>query len=94
MSVMVISVEESFQALVVILSIMLAIFLTLGIFVLVYVLKVIKNIRHITEKAEQIADRAESMSAMFEKTAPTVAVGRLVGNLMEMFKSNDKRGKK
>lgn len=77
----------SYDILVIMLSVMLAIFLTLGIVVMVFVIKILKNIRVITEKAEQIADKAEHITEFFQQTAGPVAVGRMISNITDMFKN-------
>jgi type IV secretory pathway component VirB8 len=87
------TVDQSFQILVIILSTFLAIFLVLGIILLIKLIQVTNYVKHVMEKAEQIADRAESMSAFFEKSAPTVAVAKVLGNLIDAFKSSKRRGK-
>lgn len=57
---------ESYDYLVIILSVMLAFFLTLGIIIFIYVLKYIKQIGRITEKAEQAAENIASASNTFK----------------------------
>jgi hypothetical protein len=49
-------------------------------------------VKRITEHAEQVADRAEHISAFFEKTATPVALVKLVTNFSDIFQK--KRGKK
>jgi hypothetical protein len=60
---------SSYDVLVVILSITLAVFLVLGIVVLVYVLKIVKSVKRVVAKAEQVADNVEAMTAVLERTA-------------------------
>jgi len=84
---------ESFDLLVIILSVMLAIFLALSIWVLVYAVKIMKSLRHITEKAEHIADNVDAVGSFFKKTAGPVALGKFVANIVELFKNRQKRGK-
>jgi len=76
----------SYDILVIMLSVMLAIFLTLSIVALVFFIKILKHVRAITAKAEVIADKAEHITEFFENTAGPVAIGRLIGNITEMFK--------
>lgn len=81
----------SYDILVIMLSVMLAIFLTLSIVALVFIIKILRNVRSITQKAEQIADKAEHITEFFQQTAGPVAVGRMISNITEMFKKNSKR---
>ncbi|TXG77954.1 hypothetical protein E6P97_00605 [Patescibacteria group bacterium] len=82
----------SYDILVIMLSVMLAIFLVLGIVAMFFIIKILKNVRVITEKAEKIADKAEHITEFFENTAGPVAIGRLLGNITDMFKNkNSKR---
>ena len=85
------TVDTSFAILVIFLSTALGIFLVLGIILLVNLIKISNYIKHITEKAEQIADRAESMSAFFEKSTAPVFVGRLLSNIMDSIKAPKKK---
>jgi hypothetical protein len=81
-----------FEIIVIILSVFLALFLGLAIFLLVKIIQIIKMVKRITEHAEQVADRAEHISAFFEKTATPVALVKLVTNFSDIFQK--KRGKK
>ena len=83
------------QILLIILSTFLAIFLLLGIVILVMTIKLMKQIRHITEKAENIADRAEAMSEFVGKTAGPVAFGKILLGIIESVREQtNKRSKK
>ena len=81
-----------FEVIVIILSVFLLLFLGLAIFLLVKIIQIIKMVKRITEHAEQVADRAEHISAFFEKTATPVALMKLVTNFSDIFQK--KRGKK
>lgn len=50
-----------------------------------------KSVKHIIGQAEQMADRAEHITAFFEKTATPVALLKLVSNITDVF---NKKGKK
>lgn len=85
--------ENAEQILVVILSGMLALFLLLGIVVLVKVVQILNHIKRLTEKAEQIADKAEAVSEFFQATAGPAAIAKLIGNVVGAMnsKTKDKR---
>lgn len=77
---------------VVILSTTLAVFLVLAIVALIWILQILKYIKHIMQKAEQIADKAESVAEFFERSAPPVAIARLISNVAEsVFNRKNKR---
>lgn len=80
-----------FEALVFVLGVFLAIFLLLGIILTVIVIRVARLAKRITEHAEQVADRAEHVSAFFEKTATPVALMKLVANFTDIL---GKKGRK
>lgn len=82
-----------FEVLVVILSVFLAIYLLLSIFLIAKLIKIVNTIKRITDHAEQVADRAEHISEFFEKTAAPVAIAKLIANLSESFKGKSKKGK-
>lgn len=81
-----------------ILSLFLAVFLVLSIIALVYTIKLIKQLRHITEHAENIAEKAEAVSDFVGKTAGPVAIGKLLFGIVDSVreqtnKRRDKDGK-
>lgn len=78
------------QILVIILSSFLAIFLILAIVATVLSIKVLKHIQKITEKAEAIADKADSVTTFFQQTAGPAAIAKLVSNLVHAVR--DKKG--
>jgi hypothetical protein len=83
------------QVLVIMLASALAVFLVLGIVVLVKVVQILNHVRAITEKAEHIAEQAEAVGAFFQKTAGPVALGKLISNITDhLFQAKDakKRG--
>lgn len=67
--------------LVIILSIFLAIFLGLAITIAIMIIKLLKHIRSIVEKAESIADKAEAVTTFFQNTSGPVAISKLISNL-------------
>jgi predicted PurR-regulated permease PerM len=83
-----------FEALVIILSVMLAFFLLLSIVLLVRILQIIKQVKRITDHAEHAVDKAEEIASFFEKTATPVALVKLIANISEKFtKTADKVNK-
>lgn len=85
--------DLSMQILVIILSTTLAIFLVLAIVLIVKLIQVANAIKHITTKAEEIVDRAEEVSEMFQRTAAPLAVGRLLSNIADLLSRKGKGDK-
>ena len=89
---------DAFEILVLILSILLAIVLTLSIVAIVILIKIIRHIKSIVLQAESVMHDVESVSSFFRKTAPTVAIGNLVANIISHFSlfkdSKNKKGSK
>jgi len=82
------------QILVVILSSMLAIFLILAIVATAKLIQVLDHLKSISEKAEKLANTAETVGEFFKYTAGPAAIGRLISNVSEsVFKHHNKRGK-
>lgn len=82
------------RLLVIILSSTLAVFLILGIVIAVLVVQILRHIKHITEKAESIADKAEAVSEFFERGVGPMAIGRLITNISEViFKKSNKKSR-
>lgn len=74
--------DTTAQALLIIVSAVLIVFLVLlGILVL-YTLSVVRRVRQIMERAEHVAGSMESAAAAFEKTATPLAVLKLVSNIV------------
>lgn len=86
-----------FESLVIILSVMLALFLLLGIVILVKFIQIINQIKRITDHAENVVDKAEDIADFFKKSSGPMAVIKIVGNLSETFHEAagkfNKRGK-
>lgn len=87
--------ETTETILVIFLSSALAVSLLLSVIVLVKVIQLVNTLKRIAEKAEAIADKAETIGGMFSKAAGPVAVGRFMTHLAESVfgksKSKSKR---
>lgn len=82
-----------YETLVIILSVMLALFLTLSIILLIWLLKIVKQVKRITDHAENAVDKAEQVADFFQKTATPVAIMKLVANISEFAQKANKKGK-
>lgn len=81
---------DAFEILVIVLSSILAIFLvgaTIAIFIFV---KILKDVKNITDKASQAADNIEQAAELFKKTSGVAAITKVVSNAISMFKHNSK----
>ncbi len=89
-----------FEVLVVILSVMLALFLLLSIILLVRLIQIANKTKRIVEHAEEAVDKVEEIASFFEKTATPIALMKLVANISEKVTSaadninKRKKGKK
>ena len=80
------------QVLVIIVSSLLSLTLIFGIVLLIVLIKLAKNVRRVTEKAEQLVEDAESAASMFKNAAGPLTVLKTIGNIVEVV-SKHKRGK-
>lgn len=85
------TIDTSASVLVIIVSSLLAIFLLLSIVIAAYSIKLIRHIQRIVEKAEQIADKADSVTTFFQQTAGPAAIAKLISNLIHTVR--DKKEK-
>lgn len=87
------TVSGTEQALLIILSFFLAMFLLLGIIALIWLLQILRELKKIIRHAEVLARETEnSITTFFEKTGPALALFRLVSNMADVFKTK-KKGK-
>ncbi len=82
------------QVLVVILSSALAIFLLLAIFATIKTIQILNHLKTISEKAEKIANTAESVGEFFKYTAGPVAIGKFFSNISDAVYKHNKKSKK
>ena len=78
--------DTASQVLLIIVSITLTLFLIVGIMLAIKLVQILDHVRRITEKAEKIADNAESVSEFFQKTAGPAAITKLVANIVHTLK--------
>jgi hypothetical protein len=83
---------DSYDILVIMLSTFLAIFLLLGIIVLVYLVKLMKNAKEISDKAKTLVDDVSSAASTMKKAAAPAAVAKFVAQqISNATKKNDKK---
>lgn len=74
------------EILVITLGVFLALFLLLGIILVVMIINIAGRIKKIVEKAEAMADKVEHAGDLFHKTAGPLALARIVTNIADSFK--------
>ncbi len=87
------NISTTEQIILVILSLTLAIFLTVSIIATIKVIQILDHLKKITIKAESIADKAESVTTFFQNTTGHVALGKLLSNIFNASREH-KTGKK
>jgi len=83
--------DTASQALLIIVSTVLSIFLLASIIALVYIVKILKQVRRITAHAENVAESVEAAANTFEKAASPVAVLKIIGNIVDQASKMRKR---
>lgn len=73
------------QILVVYLSIALAVFLTLGIIVLAYAIKIVTQVSRVSDKVEQVVDNAGEAMENFRRTTLLASAGNSFSRLVKDF---------
>ena len=81
------------EILVIVLSVVLAIFLILGIILTVYLIRLSAEIRRIAASAQKTVDSIESAVSGVSRMTSPVFVASLVGKYIKKFTNNMKKGK-
>lgn len=74
---------DSYDILVIILSVTLAIFLVLAIVATISMIKLISSVRRIAAKGEQVIDTAEQAAETFAKAAGPISFIKAVSNIVD-----------
>lgn len=77
--------EDISAVLVIILSVTLTIFLWLAIVALVFIVKVLKSIREITQTAENLVDKAEEFTEAVSHATGPIIIGRALTVISDAF---------
>lgn len=85
--------ESAAEILVIILSAFLAIFLVLGIALIIALLKLTQTIKRIAETAEHAMGNVEAATAVFKNAAGPLAAGKFVMNIVNAVLSGKRKGK-
>ena len=84
--------STTFDVLVIILSCLLGIFLVISIIAAVLVLKLVRSLRAIVGKAEQLADDAEAIGETLRRNAAAFSVAKLFADFVGSIRG--KKGKR
>jgi ABC-type Na+ efflux pump permease subunit len=81
---------DSYDILVIILSITLAVLLILSIIAMSMIIKLLKKAEAISEVAHQTVDNVEEFTAQLKSAGKVSAVGSVVAQVIEIFKKGRK----
>jgi cell division protein FtsB len=87
--------DTAYQILVIILSAALALFLVLSIVVASQIIRLLRTVQRIAEKAETVIETAEHVGNIFQNVSGPLGVMRMVKNIVDAVHNNKKhkRGK-
>ncbi len=77
---------DSERVLIIILASTLSVFLVVGVIALIKVIQILDSIKGITEKAEKLAEGAETIGEFFKDVSGNLAIGKLVHNIAHFVK--------
>jgi len=83
--------NTTFDILVIVLSCLLALFLILSIIAVSLVLKLLKSLRQVVAKGEQLVDTAEELGDTLRRNAGAVSIVRLLMKFMATVNKGRKR---
>lgn len=81
---------DSYDILVIILSITLAVFLVLAIIATSLFIKLLKQAQSITDTAQQTIDNVEEFTSQLKSAGKVTAVGSAVAQVVDIFKKGRK----
>lgn len=84
----------AFDIIVIILSVTLLTFLVLSIMAIVMVLRLLKSIRLIVAKGEQLVDSAEAIGEVLKRHAGATGIVRMLMTFVSNFSNNGPKGRR
>jgi len=75
--------DTAAEILVIIVSSVLAIFLLVLIVIAIYTVKILKQVRRITDRAENVAGSVEAAASAFERTASPLAMLKIISGIVK-----------
>lgn len=82
---------DSYDILVIILSITLAVFLVLAIISMIYVIRITKQISNITDKAGKVVDNIEAVGKAATSNGPMSFISGIITSVIENSMNEDKK---
>lgn len=79
---------DSFDILVIILSLTLAVFLVLAIMLVLYLIRIAKQVSHIADKASQTVDHIETLGKAASSSGPLSFISNIVSSVVEKSMSD------
>lgn len=86
--------EDAAAILVIITSTVLCIFLILSIVLVVYLVKLVKSLRRISDKAEDLIDSAEAVTDAVMNVKGPIALLKMLQNIVSMVNEGKDKNKK
>jgi K+-sensing histidine kinase KdpD len=81
---------DSYDTLVIILSVTLAVFLTLAIIATVMIIQILKKVKIVSESAQHTAENVEEFTSNLKNAGKVTAVGSAVNQVINIFKKGSK----
>ncbi len=81
---------DSYDILVIILSITLAIFLVLAIIATSLLINILKKVKAISDTAQQAADNVQEFTSSLSSAGKVTAVGSAISQVVDLFKKGRK----
>lgn len=79
---------DAFQILVIVLSSVLALCLVVGLIAGIFIVLILKQVKHIAEKASEVADNVEIASEFFKNTSISGAAFKMFANAADFIKKH------
>lgn len=85
------TMDTAAEVLLIIVSSVLSVFLIVAVVAFIYVISVLRQVKRITQRAENVADSVESAAHVFERTASPLAVLKIIADIVDKATKMRKR---
>lgn len=86
--------ESPLIFLIVVLSVFLALFLLLGIILLIKCIQIANRVKEVTDRTHQVISKLDGVADTLKKASGSVAIGKLVAKAFEHFGSKQSKSNK
>jgi hypothetical protein len=83
-------IEHAFDILVIVLSVALFILLIIAIVASIFIIKLVKSLRHIADRGVLIVDKAEETVDTIRQSASVAGVANALGSIAALFRKSKK----